>query len=85
MVKKATKSCQVVKVPDKIKIGNDVYYIIQIGKDAFSECKSLVSIELPNSLTSIGDGAFKKCDGLTSIVIPNSVSSIGYEAFKNCI
>ena len=70
-VKKALKSCQVVKVPDKIKIGNDVYSIVQVGENAFNGCKSLVSIELPNSLTNIGYEAFEGCDGLTSVHVSN--------------
>lgn len=83
-VKKALKSCQVVKVPDKIKIGNDVYSIVQIGEKAFKDCKSLVSIELPNSLTSIEHAAFGGCTSLKSITIPNSVTSIGEYAFEGC-
>lgn len=75
-VKKALKSCQVVKIPDKIKIGNDVYSIIQIGEEAFYKCESLVSVELPNSVTSIGNGAFHYCSGLTSITILNGVTTI---------
>ena len=55
-----------------------------IGNSAFSLCRSLTSITIPNSVTSIGDYAFYECTSLTSITIPNSVTSIGDYAFKSC-
>jgi len=44
----------------------------------------VISIDIPNSVTSIGEGAFYECTSLTSINIPNSVTSIGWEAFEGC-
>lgn len=45
---------------------------------------SLVSIILPNSVTSIGNFAFSGCSGLTSITIPSFVTTIESSAFCNC-
>ena len=36
-----------------------------IGYEAFYNCDSLTSIEIPNSVTSIGDEAFYNCSSLT--------------------
>ena len=55
-----------------------------IGNSAFSYCRSLTSITIPNSVTSIGKSAFSGCNSLTSITIPNSVTSIGDYAFNYC-
>ena len=51
----------------------------------YSGCKSLTSINIPNSVTNIEDSAFSGCDSLTNINIPNSVTNIGDYAFSDCI
>ena len=55
-----------------------------IGNWAFVECKSLININIPNSVTTIGDSAFWGCDFLVNINIPNSVTTIGDSAFAFC-
>ena len=45
---------------------------------------NLISVTIPNSVTSIGVSAFSGCSGFTSVTIPNSVTSIGNYAFDNC-
>jgi hypothetical protein len=55
-----------------------------IGSSAFSGCTSLMSINIPNSVTKIGSDAFYGCTSLTSINIPNSVTTIGSWAFSGC-
>lgn len=57
--------------------------VTAIGR-AFANCKELIDITIPNSVTIIEDSAFKFCSSLTSISIPNSVTSIGNEAFEHC-
>ncbi|OYP43740.1 hypothetical protein CIK89_07830 [Prevotella sp. P4-119] len=51
---------------------------------AFSECESLQSVTIPNSVTGIGGDAFYLCESLQSVTIPNSVTGIGDEAFYLC-
>ena len=55
-----------------------------IGENAFSGNTSIISIEIPNSVTSIGEKTFYDCSGLKSIEIPSSVTSIGVDAFYRC-
>ena len=50
---------------------------------AFQE-SNIVSITIPNSVTSIGANAFYGCYSLTSITISDSVTSIGGFAFYGC-
>ena len=58
--------------------------VMSIGKCAFVDCYSLVSISIPNSVTSIGEESFIDCSSLSNLVIPNSVTSIGDGAFWGC-
>ena len=57
--------------------------VTSIVKDAFYG-SNIVSITIPDSVTSIGGRAFYNCSSLTSITIPDSVTSIGGDAFSNC-
>jgi hypothetical protein len=45
---------------------------------------TLMSITLPDTLTTIGDYAFAEFNGLTTVTIPGSVTSIGTGAFAGC-
>jgi hypothetical protein len=38
-----------------------------IANSAFSECSSLASVTIPNSVTSIGSSAFEGCSNITSV------------------
>lgn len=63
--------------------GVDWSHITVIGTGAFSNCKGLTELHLPDSVTSIGESAFKG-SGLTGeLQLPNSITSIGNEAFRN--
>ena len=62
----------------------ELYDETNLGNEAFSGCGSLISIDIPDSITSIGSSAFYRCTSLTSIDIPDSVTSIGIFAFYSC-
>ena len=67
-------------IPDKLK----GYTVTDIGDGAFSKCRDLISVIIPNSVTGIGDRTFSECWGLRSVTIPDSVKSIGDGAFFEC-
>ena len=60
------------------------YAVTRIGYDAFYKCVDLVSVTLPDGITSIESEAFNRCNKLTSINIPDGVTSIGGSAFSGC-
>ena len=68
-------------MPDNTTI-NIIEGTLGIAGWAFSDCRGLTSIAIPNSVTNIGDWAFRNCIGLTTIAIPANVTSIGDYAFS---
>ena len=69
------KSLTFVKLPTILKT---------IGSSAFDDCRNLISITIPDSVTAIESWAFSYCCGLTNVKIGNSVTEIGYRAFESC-
>ena len=68
-------------------IVNETYETISVPVrriDGFSNCVSLQSVTIPNSITNIGVSAFIGCSSLTSVTIPDSVTCIGSFAFYGC-
>ena len=64
---------------------DDLGGVTKIGDWAFYLYKTLLSIIIPDSVTSIGDRSFYGCSGLTgALTIPDSVKSIGDAAFQSC-
>ena len=55
-----------------------------IGEYAFSSCRRLKSIKIPDGVSTIGDCAFFRCLTIDSIEIPDSVKTIGDYAFADC-
>jgi len=74
----------VVNIPATITVDGVAYPVKQVGRRAFANCSSLISVTIGSKVTRIESEAFYGCGNLTSIVIPNSVTYIGDETFKNC-
>lgn len=76
---------KLLKAPRELREGYSVKEGTRIiCNKAFSDCRSLSNIVIPDSVTDIGDYAFEYCSSLSNIVIPNSVTSIGAYAFYGC-
>ena len=61
----------------------DGYSVTNIGSSAFSYCRSLTSIVIPNSVTSIGSYAFYYCDNLRTIYCEAASKPSGWSSGWN--
>lgn len=58
--------------------------VTAIAVRAFSQCTSIISIEIPDSVTEIGSQAFYQCPNLQSAVLPAKLTDIGTYLFYEC-
>ena len=77
------------EVPFRIPNGKyDLKYMFQdqeiTGLDLVKADRDIVSLVIPDGVTSIHGFAFNYCKNLKSIIIPNSVTIIDYNAFSDC-
>ena len=65
---------------------NLCYRLRMIGYEAFYRCKSLLSIDIPDSVTTIGPTAFSHCTNLESVLFTDQscLQKIGHCAFQSC-
>ncbi|MCM1075754.1 MAG: leucine-rich repeat domain-containing protein [Bacteroides sp.] len=74
------------KVGEKMFIGTSVKEVVipdnvtSIGEEAFKECRSMTSMNLPVNIFEIGNSAFAS-SGLEAVNFPTNLSTIGEEAF----
>lgn len=57
--------------------------VTKICTEAFAECTSLVSVEMPGVVT-INDNAFYKCTSLKNATVTDSLVTIGAKVFAHC-
>jgi hypothetical protein len=69
-------------IPETVQFNDITFTVIGIGTNAFSECKSLGSVILPNTIKFIGFGAFSY-SSLESLTLPEGLDSIGAAAFRD--
>ena len=58
--------------------------MVVVAANLFQSCSGLVSIKIPNTVTSINDDAFDGCVSLKNVEIPDSVTAINFAAFRGC-
>lgn len=73
-----------IQIPETVKNGSTTYTVKGISSNAFRNCSSLTSVNIPNSVNTIGDHAFNFCRSLTSVSLPSSVNRIEESAFASC-
>ena len=56
--------------------------VVTIGKTAFSSCKQLTTVIIPDSVTSIEAGAFENNTSLTNLKLSKNLKKLGCNAFS---
>ena len=54
------------------------------NSSAFGGRNNIISVHIPDTVSSINSMAFRGCSSLTNITIPSSVTSIGSFVFRDC-
>jgi len=73
-----------VSIPEYVYYNGETYKVTGIKRAAFSNCKELTSVSIPNNVTHIWYSAFENCTGLTSIKLSENLTMIGSSAFSGC-
>lgn len=71
------------EIPATVSYNGTTYHVVSISPEAFKS-SSILTINLPNTLTSIKDNAFIECRYLKTLKIPNSVETIGNGSIAFC-
>ncbi len=71
-------------IPESVNYDGETLPVIGIGRDAFSNCMGLTSVQIPASVTEIGERAFRNCIGLTTVTLPERLVALGNQAFAHC-
>lgn len=58
--------------------------LLEIGRNAFMDCRMLREIRIPDGVTEIKPCTFDNCLALENIVLPDGLTSLGYDAFRHC-
>ena len=61
----------------------DGYTVTGIAGYAFMECKSLIKITIPKSVTLVGYRVFEGCTNLANIIVPDCITEFGTDVFKD--
>lgn len=71
-------------IPNEVVYNDVVYRVTSIGDNAFLY-SGVVSVKMPNSITTISYRAFGECKSLVSVVFSDSLSSLASEVFSECV
>lgn len=69
-------------IPAQVEFNGTMFDVIGIGKNAFSECRSLGTITLPQSIKFIDFAAFSYSN-IEELALPDGLETIGAAAFRD--
>lgn len=71
-------------IPESVTYNQKTYTVTTVGSSAFSSSPALISVVLPNSLTSLPSYAFSQCRALSEVQLGNGIITIPEYCFWAC-
>lgn len=77
-------------IPTLLPVDGEYYPVEYIDgaigsvEGAFSECRNLRNLTLPEDLKEIGANAFASCESLTEVELPDGLEVLGCGSFQGC-
>lgn len=72
-------------IPDEVTTDGATFTVTAIEEKAFFRNTSLLSVEIPASVSAIGNLAFAHCSALTSVTLPEALTTLGSDLFVSCV
>lgn len=73
-----------IDIPDTVEYEGKTFKVAYVGEEAFSDCNSLISVSMGNSVEFFGYQAFAYCPNLVNIQLSNSITFLNEEVFRYC-
>jgi len=64
--------------------GERIRELNEFGFGVFSDCESLVKINIPEGITELPEQTFAGCKALSNIILPKNLDTIVSHAFSEC-
>lgn len=71
-------------IPERVTHNGHTYTVTSIDSNAYSKCKNLVALTLPESIDSIYYRAFDSCGNISNVYIPDNVTYLAQDALRDC-
>ena len=85
-----TLPCTISRIGDYAFYGSEIHNIflpdgnIQLGTQAFGNCKQLISIDIPEGIVELPDSLLRNCTSLAAVTLPDSLEVIGQNLINGC-
>lgn len=71
-------------IPEKVTYKGHTYTVTAIDSSAYSRCRNLIALTLPESIDSIHYRAFDRCANISNVYIPDNVTYLAQDALRDC-